>query len=299
MVARMSLRAKAITERLGGRWYSTANYGVVPCVAHEDEKPSLRLRDGDHGLLVHCYSGCEVAEVLARLRALGLGAHGPQQQDPAADARGKRESEVEEAKRQKSALKLWHTGRPISGTIAEFYLRHRAITSPLPSTIRYLADGKHGPTGLPFPTMVAAIANLDRRVTAVHRTFLRFDGAGKAGVSSPKMALGHIGRGAVRLGAAGEELGIAEGIETGLSAQQLFGVPVWCACGSWLERIAVPDTVRRIIVFADNGAPGELAAEKATRVHHDAGRVVDVHFPSIGDDFNDELRARAGEGRAG
>ncbi len=50
------------------------------------------------------------------------------------------------------------------------------------------------------------------------------------------MALGSIGNGAVRLGRAGKALGLAEGIETGLSAQQLFEVPVWAALGSRMDR---------------------------------------------------------------
>ena len=52
----------------------------------------------------------------------------------------------------------------------------------------------------------------------------------KAQVSCPRKTLGPFNGGALRLGPAGLEIGIAEGLETGLSAMRLFEVPVWCAC---------------------------------------------------------------------
>ncbi len=77
------------------------------------------------------------------------------------------------------------------------------------------------------------------------------------------MALGALQDGTVRLGPAGKALGLAEGIETGLSAQQLFEIPVWCALGSRLDRVTIPDEVIEVQVFADNGAPGGETAMKA------------------------------------
>jgi hypothetical protein len=40
------------------------------CPAHEDRSPSLTFRDGQRGLLVHCWAGCGVAEIA---RAVGAG----------------------------------------------------------------------------------------------------------------------------------------------------------------------------------------------------------------------------------
>ena len=72
--------------------------------------------------------------------------------------------------------------------------------------------------------MVAAVQAPDRTIAAIHRTYLLPGGTGKAQVSKPKMALGPLGSGAVRLAKAGPVLGLGEGIETALSAMQLFGV---------------------------------------------------------------------------
>ena len=37
------------------------------CPAHEDRSPSLSMREGDRGLLVHCFSGCTVEEICEAL----------------------------------------------------------------------------------------------------------------------------------------------------------------------------------------------------------------------------------------
>ena len=73
---------------------------------------------------------------------------------------------------------------------------------------------------------------------------------------SPKLSLGAMRDGAGCLGPAGPVLGIAEGVETGLSAMQLFEVPVWCSLSAMrLDRPWLPPESREIHVFGDNGAP--------------------------------------------
>lgn len=42
---------------------------ISRCPAHEDRTPSLSIRDGERGVLLHCFSGCEKAAIV---RALGL-----------------------------------------------------------------------------------------------------------------------------------------------------------------------------------------------------------------------------------
>lgn len=38
------------------------------CPAHDDHRASLTVRQGDRGVIVKCYAGCGVEEVLAALR---------------------------------------------------------------------------------------------------------------------------------------------------------------------------------------------------------------------------------------
>lgn len=211
---------------------------------------------------------------------------------PWARARSKPEKRDEDAaKRTEAALAIWSASRPAPGTPVESYLRNRSITIPVPPTLRYNPGVKYAQSGLYMPCMVAAIQAPDRRITGIHRTYIRDDGMGKAGVARPKMALGPIGRGAVRLGPAGSVLGIAEGIETSLSAMQLFGVPVWCALGSRFDRIALPEEVQRVIIFADSGEAGMDAANRALGAFNEQGRQTEICVPDLGD-FNDVLRKK-------
>ena len=138
--------------------------------------------------------------------------------------------------------------------------------------------------------MVAAIQDPDRVITAIHRTYLRSDGQGKAAVRTPKMAFGPIDRGAVRLAKVGRVLGLAEGIETALSAFQLFAVPVWAALGSRIHKVWLPHEVAEVWIFADNGVPGQEAAAKARDSLTKAGKRVAIrHPPETFGDWNDAL----------
>jgi hypothetical protein len=173
------------------------------------------------------------------------------------------------------------------------YLLNRALTGAIPASIRDHPGLKHSPTGLNLPAMVAAITGADRKLTSVQRTFLRVDGRGKANVSQPKLSLGAMRDGAVRLGPAGPVIGIAEGVETGLSAAQLFGLPVWCSLSaSRLDRLWLPSEAREVHLFADNGTPGHEAAERVAKAYQAKGRRVVLRFPPERfDDWNDALRA--------
>ena len=66
------MRAKALTRALGGRWHGS--YGTARCPAHDDNLPSLSIRDGEYGrMLLHCHAGCEFQVVAAAIRDRGHG----------------------------------------------------------------------------------------------------------------------------------------------------------------------------------------------------------------------------------
>lgn len=204
----------------------------------------------------------------------------------------------EDAKRRQDyALRIWREAQPATGTLVETYLRHRGLTGDIPLTLRYGQGLKYERSGLTLPAQVAAVQAPDRRVIAVHRTFLRLDGRGKAQVEKPKMALGSLGNGAVRLGHARPALGIAEGIETALSASQIFYIPVWAALSvGRLPSIWLPPDVIEVQVFGDNGERGREGAEKARQAFNEQGRRVVLRFPPAGfGDWNDFLRGQKTE----
>ena len=105
-----------------------------------------------------------------------------------------------------------------------------------------------------YEGLVAEIVNSEGHRVSLHRTYL--DKGRKAPVKAVKKVLGKELSGcAVRLAETDESgvLGLAEGIETALSASELFGVPVWSVVAAFNFRNFVPPkSVRRIIIFGDS-----------------------------------------------
>ena len=122
----------------------------------------------------------------------------------------------------------------------------------------------------------------------------------KAAVSKPRMMLGKVAGGAVRLASInpGAALALCEGIETGLAAMTSCpGLPVWATLSATnLEQVKLPPEAHRIVILADHDASGAgtRAAETAARRLRGEGRQVAIALPpGEGEDFNDVL-LRAG-----
>ncbi len=275
-------------------------WGVCPF--HNEKSPSFSVNDakgffhcfgcGAHGDILDWWrdaEGLSFEEARERLRR-EAGALPIQRERAPSHA----EKDRDTLRKQAEGRAIWTAAQPAGGTIAETYLRQaRGIGIAPPACLRFHPRLPVGPRELgDAPAMVAAVTDLAGAVVAVQRTFLLPDGSGKARFERPKRALGPVGEGAVCLAPAGIVMGIAEGIETGLSAMELFAVPVWCALGSNLARVVLPDFVRNVALFADRGEAGERAALIASRAFHEQKRKVTVRFPKIGKDFNDELKAR-------
>ena len=290
------MNAEEMTRALGGRWHGS--YGTACCPSHEDRTPSLSVRGGAGGkLLTHCHAGCSPEAVWGALQDRGLVENAPHVPTSRKNSRSSRRrasvAACDTRDRGRSALEIWRAARPAARSTVEAYLRHRGITLPIPPTLRYHPGARYERSGLCLPCMVAAVQGPDRKVTAIHRTYIRDDGRGKAGVATPKMALGPIGDGAVRLGPAGSVLGLGEGIESALSATQLFDLSVWASLSaSRLDRLWLPPESLEIHLFADNGTAGHEAAERAVKAYQGQGRRVVVRFPPerFGD-WNDALQA--------
>ena len=145
--------------------------------------------------------------------------------------------------------------------------------------------------------MVAPIANIAGEQIASHKTFLRPDGRAKANLPKKEQreTCGPMKGGAVRLAPhrADVELLIGEGIESTLSAMQLFGLPGWAAiCAIGIEALDLPNDVRRIVIAADNdeNGVGQRAALSARERWTAEGRMVRILLPpNAGEDFNDVL----------
>jgi len=202
-------------------------------------------------------------------------------------------------RKQARALTIWEHGLPIAGTLGALYLAARGIPdmARLPD-LRFAPSCNHPEHGS-HPTMIGLVRDTQGTPLAIHRTYLRADGTGKADVEPAKASLGPIWGGAVRLAPIAPELVIGEGIETSASAGELIGLPAWAAlsAGNLAKGLALPKEVRAVVIAADPDPPGEAAAQHAARRWQAEGRTVRIIRP-IRDaaDFNDLLLEAARHG---
>ena len=286
--------AAEIAKALGGRagWRGAGNYEApCPCRGHGkgrgDLNCSLSIRDGDKGLLVKCHAGCDSRDILDELKRRGLlnGAAAP------ASPTAKPQRDLAEYARE-----LWHQAQPIEGTLAERYLlAHRCIEITLPPSLRFHPRIKVPREQLWFPALVAAVSGADHKILAVQVLWLDPSTAAKAAIKPQRRTYGALDRGAVRLGACSDTLGLAEGIETALSAQQLTGVVTWATLGAArLDRVQIPRGVEWVHIFGDEDKAG-YAKAKAAAARLSRRLLVRLRWPPHAHkDWNDALRAKMG-----
>jgi putative DNA primase/helicase len=187
---------------------------------------------------------------------------------------------------------LWRISQPISADdVAGRYLSSRCGVTGYPQSLRFVPQLFHPETRSVHPGMLAIFSSPDGRPSHLHRTYLEPSG-GKARVGEPRMfARGKIGPGgAVRLASYDQILGMAEGIETALSARAVTGIPCWAALNtSLLTRWQAPQRLQHLVVFGDNDAhfSGQRAGFELAKRLQAEGRIVSVCIPRGFKDWND------------
>jgi hypothetical protein len=195
---------------------------------------------------------------------------------------------------------LWRDSLPLADSPAEAYLALRGIEDHSgklryhPATVLGSGAGRRI-----LPAMIASVET-DLGLVAVQRTFLDLADLLHKPLPKPKVALGLLGTGAIRLAEPLDELGLAEGIEDAHSAMAWFATPTWALGGvERLGLVAIPAQVRRIIVYADHGAPAERCYKKAFDHLSANDREVVRCLAPRGEDWNDawrrHLRDRSGD----
>lgn len=205
-----------------------------------------------------------------------------------------------------AAKRLFAMSQPITGTLAETYLRKRGITALHETgSLRfhprcYYRPDKQAPTEA-WPALIASVTDLEGRQMGAHRTYLAppvsnaggldEDTLGKAPIGTPRRAMGNLLGHAVRFGIAGEVMAAGEGIETILSLRSaLPAMPMMAALSSaHLSALRLPGVLRRLYVVRDNDPAGDHAY--ATLVQRpDASNLEILPLAPMLGDFNDDLR---------
>lgn len=228
---------------------------------------------GDGFKLVQSVTGLNFASIAEKIR-----------KEAGHVAVDKHRDEPDEGASRAAMARLWQAARPLkAGSIVSHYLTARTGQTRSSSALR--EDGN---------VLIARVSDAKDRGVNLHRTFVPRDGW-TPGVSMKRLLMrGTLPDGcAVRLWPAGEVLGIAEGIETAISASRLFDdIPVWAALNAQnLMKWTPPEGVKRVVIFGDNDRSytGQAAAYAlARRLAAVEGLDVKVEIPSsTGSDWND------------
>lgn len=284
-------------------------------------------------------TGCTASEAAQLL----LGDQ-PAREDPerrkrlAEERRRQAEREARDAERRvDQARAIWRAAEP-DAPIVGAYLRSRAIDIATPPTLRGISAEAQAAlmpwaarVGHPligrFPAMVAPFQNAAGRVSAVHMTFLRPDGGGKAEVEGKaKLILGPFAACAIRLTPPRRVWALGEGIETCLSvAAARPDWSVWCpgslgnlagpGRGSgrphptrpevtvpsalpalFKPAILPPAGVDTVVVLGDGDGDrptAEALTARAVARYRRRGLAAAVWWAADGQDFNDMIRGAA------
>lgn len=270
----MTLDLWALKRRLGGRVWDGGRRWLGPGPGHSRRDASLSVRLAPDGRpLIHSFAGDPLA---ACAEHLGLAQAG---EDRSAERERERKRAAET---QAFVLKTWAAAGPIKGTIAETYLWRRGVLLEGAADLRFHACAPRArqprkpgePVPAAGPALLALVRDGEGRPCALHATFLKPDGSGKAFGDRSRLMFGPTAGGAVRLEPVGGDgvLAVGEGIETTMGFAGLKGVPAWAALStSGLKAFTPPTGVRKLLIAADNddGGAGMAAAldlaERASR----------------------------------
>lgn len=196
----------------------------------------------------------------------------------------------------------------IKNSPVEAYLKSRGIHTMPELSIKHAPSEFDRAYQRSFSCMYAVATDEAMNIVYTHKTYL--EGGKKADVEVNKKmetvnkhnlpcdSCGHeyAANVAVRMFPHDEVLGISEGIESGLSAKQMFGFPVWSVLNtSIMKEFKAPAGVKTLIIYADNDKNGAGLAAAYTCGHknllnnNDVKKVI-IRAPSVkGKDFNDML----------
>jgi hypothetical protein len=285
--------AKQLHADINGPWLN------VRAPGHSTSDRSLGIRfdpSAPHGFRISSLAGDD--PVVCRKHVLKLlakvasgGAIEIEMQETLATDAGQRE-------RIARALLIWEAAQPVVPKQCLTYLAARGISISFetfaPGVLRFHPTCPMG-GGSSVPAMVARVNDvITGEFSGIHRTALSDDFSVKRVMPDnrpSRMVMGVAKGSAVQLFACSKHLGIAEGVETALSAHRIFKMPVWAAMSaSGIRDFPVIHGVTFLRIFADHDNAGRSAARMCKRRYEAAGTIVEIRYPpEPNSDWNDFL----------
>jgi putative DNA primase/helicase len=281
-----------ISETARGRWHGILpQLGISPKLLRNRHGPCPMCggkdrfrfdnKDGKGTWICNkCGSG-DGAELVKRVRGVEFKEAAKMVESVAGTVRPIQGS-VKKAPDKRHLNQLWDQSMRVtkSDPVGRYLNKRCGIASLYPMDLRYWGES----------TMLARVRDGQGNPITIHQTLIKGDKAG-----TRMMMCGSLPSNvSIQLcPLAGPVLGIAEGIETALSASALFTVPVWASISApLLKKWRPPKSVERVMIFGDNDEnfAGQEAAYSLARAL--SGDVeVEVKIPSIpGWDWNDVHR---------
>ncbi|NNE83364.1 MAG: AAA family ATPase, partial [Alphaproteobacteria bacterium] len=305
-----------------GTWNESQQDGKTCCPAHDDNKPSLSVKQEGDKVLVHCHAGCSQEDVISAFRMKGVWPERPTSFPAQAKPKPKpipavvADDEIDQ-ERFLTAYKIYYAargpkyfqdGRTTENpkTNVKEYLTNRGITANVLDDIYELPAGKLKQFGLrragsamvaPMVASSALCGSSDDWFTGVHVTRLARDGRSKAD-SDPRRMRGLSKGSVVPFGPPeGDILFVAEGLETAMSVYQATGKSTWSALSAGnMNAIAIPSWTKEVIVCADNDNAGLKAAKPLAERVAAMGKTARLAIPeNDGDDWNVTLQSHGDE----
>lgn len=183
----------------------------------------------------------------------------------------------------------------LEGTDGEKYLNQRGIFKMPSGGVKWSDGETHRESNKTWPCLYSIASNEYGEAVQRHLTFLWGDQ--KAPIEPNKKMFSlqeYSGSIAVKLFRPQSTLGISEGIETALSAHQLYKLPVWSTLNAVLMgKFKAPPGVDTLMIFADSdpsltGLASAMECGKKNLLSNNDVRRVVIRWPERGD-FNDVL----------
>lgn len=292
-------RLERIVAACGGILLDGGTRALIPGPNHSHKDRSVSLRLTEEGrILIHCFSPKDDwRDVRRALAELGL-----LDDEPIGERRSTHQSPSKivaqplEEERVARARRLWEESTPLRHCLAEAYLRRRAVPAGLwgSAALRFHPRMTSLDDRAKRPALVAAISDAQGALQGVQVTLLSAHGTAKAALATPRRVIGKLMGGLVRLAEVQDELALGEGVETMLTASDVFGVPAWAALSADnLSGMIISRSLRRLIIAADNDGAGMRAAE-TLRARMTSSTLVEIEAAPPGfNDWNDWARAQA------